>query len=118
MVANLIQIEDEATLVCADVITNPLPIHPATHSTAGDDSAQVTIAHTRPAERELDRAALDRSVLSRAPEVKLSGGAKLSVDVNAPRGTTVQTSTNGDLFKKTEVSRQTQMEPAASGPEE
>jgi len=56
--------------------------------------------------------------LSRTPQVKLSGGAKLTVDVNAPAGTRVRTSTEGDLFKKTEVSRQTQMVPTASGPEE
>jgi hypothetical protein len=63
---------------------------------------------------------LHRSVLDRAltPEVKLSGGAKLSVDVNAPAGTRVRTSTEGDLFKKTEITRQTMMEPAAAGPEE
>jgi hypothetical protein len=61
---------------------------------------------------------LDRSALSRAQEVKLSGGAKLSVDVNAPAGTRVRTSTHGGLFKTTEVQRQTQMEPAQSGPEE
>jgi len=61
---------------------------------------------------------MDRSALSRAPEVKLSGGAKLSVDVNAPAGTRVRTSTEGVLFKQTETTRQTQMEPAAQGPEE
>jgi hypothetical protein len=33
VVGNLIQIEDEATPVCAGVITNPLPLHAATHST-------------------------------------------------------------------------------------
>ena len=66
----------------------------------------------------VDRAALDRSALSRSQEVKLTGGATLSVDVNAPAGTHTRLSTEGDLFKKTEVSRQTQMTPAASGPEE
>jgi hypothetical protein len=80
--------------------------------------AHISMLRTRADEREIDRAALDRSVLSRAPEVKLSGGAKLSADVNAPAGTRVRTSTEGDLFKRTEVLRQTQMEPAASGPEE
>jgi hypothetical protein len=35
--------------------------------------AHISMLRTRADEREIDRAALDRSVLSRAPEVKLSG---------------------------------------------
>jgi hypothetical protein len=51
MVANLIQIEDEATLVCADVITNPLPIHPATHSTGNIPRFSLVMLLSNPAAR-------------------------------------------------------------------
>jgi lysozyme len=44
---------------------------------------------------------------------KVEGTGKLSVNVNAPKGTSVNAE-GGGLFKKTEVTRQTQMEPAAS----
>jgi hypothetical protein len=44
---------------------------------------------------------------------KVEGTGKLSVHVNAPRGTKVGAEGRG-IFKKTEVTRQTQMEPAAS----
>ena len=51
-------------------------------------------------------------------EAMIKDIGELTVDVNAPAGTRVRTSTEGDLFKKTEVSRQTQMVPTASGREE
>jgi hypothetical protein len=42
----------------------------------------------------------------------VTGTGKISVDVNAPKGTNVKAS-GGGLFKKTEVKRQTQMDTAA-----
>lgn len=43
---------------------------------------------------------------------KVEGTGKLTVDVNAPKGTNVDAEGKG-LFKQVEVNRQTQMEPAA-----
>jgi hypothetical protein len=45
---------------------------------------------------------------------QVTGTGKLSVDVKAPSGTKVNASGEG-LFKKVEMNRQTQMEPASSG---
>jgi hypothetical protein len=50
------------------------------------------------------------------PTTKVEGSANLNVNVKAPRGTNVQAEADG-LFKKVEVNRQTQMEPAKVGPE-
>jgi hypothetical protein len=47
---------------------------------------------------------------------KVEGTGKITVDVNAPKGTSVSAE-GGGLFKKTEVNRQTQMEPAERGPQ-
>ena len=52
----------------------------------------------------------------RQVEVKVEGSGKLTVDVNAPKGTRVSAEGEG-LFNKTEINRQTQMTPASSGPE-
>jgi GH24 family phage-related lysozyme (muramidase) len=46
----------------------------------------------------------------------VKGGADLNVNVKAPAGTDVSTNRRGDLFKKVETRRQTQMAPAARGP--
>jgi hypothetical protein len=46
---------------------------------------------------------------------RVHGTGKLSVDVKAPAGTKVDASGQG-LFSKVEMDRQTQMEPARSGP--
>jgi hypothetical protein len=54
--------------------------------------------------------------LDRTPSVNVNGSGKISVDVKGlTSGSKVSASGEG-LFKKTEVSRQTQMEPAKSGP--
>ena len=47
--------------------------------------------------------------------MKVEGSGKLSVDVNAPKGTRVGAQGKG-LFKTVEINRQTQMEPAKRGP--
>ena len=47
--------------------------------------------------------------------VRVRGEGKISVDVKAPRGTKVKAE-GGGLFKKTEVTRQSQKEPAREGP--
>jgi hypothetical protein len=47
---------------------------------------------------------------------KVEGTGKITVDVNAPKGTRVSAE-GGGLFKQTEISRQTQMQPAQAGPE-
>ncbi|MBO4221952.1 hypothetical protein [Bradyrhizobium neotropicale] len=59
-----------------------------------------------------DRAQLDRSQVA---STKVEGSGKISVDVNAPKGTKVDAQ-GGGLFKDVEVNRQTQMEPARRGP--
>jgi hypothetical protein len=60
----------------------------------------------------LDAERLDRAATQR---VDVNGTGKISVDVKAPNGTKVA-ATGGGLFKKTEVARQTQMQPAQEGP--
>jgi hypothetical protein len=66
---------------------------------------QQAVALDRTAGRELDK----------TPSVNVNGSGKISVEVKAPAGT--KAGANGDgLFKKTEITRQVQMEPAASGP--
>jgi hypothetical protein len=57
-----------------------------------------------------------RSVLNRNQSMKVEGSGKISVDVNAPKGTRVGAQGKG-LFKDVEIKRQTQMEPAKRGPE-
>jgi hypothetical protein len=47
---------------------------------------------------------------------KVEGTGKISVDVNAPKGTKVEAQ-GGGIFKDVEINRQTQMEPARKGPE-
>jgi hypothetical protein len=63
------------------------------------------------------QSSFDRSVLdsNASNETRVTGTGKLSVDVKAPRGTKVEAE-GGGLFKKTEIDRQTQMEPAQSAP--
>jgi hypothetical protein len=59
------------------------------------------------ARRWIDRA--------QSSSTKVEGTGKISVDVNAPKGTGVQAE-GGGLFKDVEINRQTQMEPARRGP--
>jgi hypothetical protein len=59
-----------------------------------------------------DRLQLDRTQSS---STKVEGTGKISVDVNAPKGTNVGAE-GGGLFKDVEINRQTQMEPAKRGP--
>ena len=54
----------------------------------------------------------DRGEMDRSLSHTVTGTGKISVDVNAPKGTNVKAS-GGGLFKKTEVKRQTQMDTAA-----
>jgi hypothetical protein len=61
-----------------------------------------------------DRAQLDAA---NANPIKVDGSGKITVDVNAPKGTKVGAE-GGGLFKDVEVNRQVQMEPAAGGPPE
>jgi hypothetical protein len=58
-----------------------------------------------------------RSVLNRNQSMKVEGSGKISVDVNAPKGTRVGAQGRG-LFKDVEINRQTQMEPAKRGPQQ
>jgi hypothetical protein len=60
-----------------------------------------------------DRAAVDAA---KSQNVNVNATGKLTANINAPPGTNVTASGDG-LFKKTEVNRQTQMAPAAVGPE-
>jgi hypothetical protein len=50
-----------------------------------------------------------------AAETKVNGTGKITVDVNAPKGTNVGAE-GGGLFKKVEINRQTQMSEAPRGP--
>lgn len=59
------------------------------------------------------REQLDRKM---AAGNKVEGSGKISVDVNAPKGTKVGAQ-GGGIFKDVEINRQTQMEPARKGPE-
>jgi hypothetical protein len=58
--------------------------------------------------------ALDRGAMDRGQNVSVNGTGKLTVDVRAPAGTRVAAE-GGGIFKKTEVVRQIQNEPAVSG---
>jgi hypothetical protein len=53
--------------------------------------------------------------LDKTPSVNVNGSGKISVEVKAPAGTKAGAEGEG-LFKKTEVTRQVQMEPASGGP--
>jgi hypothetical protein len=63
----------------------------------------------------VDRRELDRMQARAMNATKVEGTGKLTVDVNAPRGTSVSAE-GGGLFKKTEVTRRIQMDEASSGP--
>jgi hypothetical protein len=60
-----------------------------------------------------DRKQIDKSQSNAG---KVEGTGKISVDVNAPKGTSVGAE-GGGIFKDVEINRQTQMEPAKKGPE-
>lgn len=69
--------------------------------------AGIDTAATGDAKAEgIDRGAMDRSM-----QHTVTGTGKISVDVNAPKGTMVRGHASG-LFKKVEVNRQTQMDRA------
>ena len=72
----------------------------------------------RAIEKRAQRFAADRDQLdkSQAANGKVTGEGKISVDVNAPKGTKVGAEGKG-IFKDVEINRQTQMEPARKGPE-
>jgi hypothetical protein len=53
----------------------------------------------------------DRGAMDRSMQHNVTGTGKISVDVNAPKGTNVRAQ-GGGLFKQTEVRRQTQMDRA------
>jgi hypothetical protein len=61
-----------------------------------------------------DRRSLYRAMRNSDVNHTVSGEANLTVDVNAPAGTRVGAGTAGDLFKKTTINRQMQMEHAES----
>ena len=67
--------------------------------------------------REIERrAARNQLDGSQVASTRVEGTGKLTVDVNAPKGTNVGAE-GGGLFKKVEMNRQTQMSPARRGPE-
>jgi hypothetical protein len=72
----------------------------------------------REIEKRAQRFASDRQQIdqSQAANGKGEGSGKISVDVNAPKGTKVDAQ-GGGIFKDVEINRQTQMERARSGPE-
>jgi hypothetical protein len=81
--------------------------------------------HFRPSLRQMfagaqapDRGSLNRAALTGNGTMthKVEGTGSLSVNVNAPPGTSVAAE-GGGLFKKVEMTRQTQMAPAQGGPQ-
>jgi hypothetical protein len=72
----------------------------------------------RELERRAQRYQSDREQIDGASAAagKVEGTGKISVDVNAPKGTHVDAESGG-IFKDVEINRQTQMEPARKGPE-
>ena len=76
----------------------------AAASSAGGGSSPVS-------RDQIERA---RDLLNRNQGMKVEGSGKLSVDVKAPKGTSVGAQGKG-LFKTVEINRQTQMEPAKRG---
>jgi hypothetical protein len=72
----------------------------------------------REIERRAQRYTDDRQEIDKAAgsATKVEGSGKISVDVNAPKGTGVSAEGKG-IFKDVEINRQTQMEPAKKGPE-
>jgi hypothetical protein len=78
-----------------------------------DDGSQPTIRSQEEADDWVFGTGASRAEIDNQMAQKVEGTGKLSVHVNAPRGTKVGAE-GGGLFKKTEVTRQTQMEPAAS----
>jgi uncharacterized protein (TIGR02594 family) len=73
----------------------------------------------REIERRAERFSADRQQLdkSQAASTKVEGNGKITVDVNAPKGTKVGAEGSG-LFKSTEINRQTQFAPPERGPAE
>jgi hypothetical protein len=78
-----------------------------------NDGSQPTIRSQEEADDWVFGTGASRAALDDQMAQKVEGTGKLSVHVNAPRGTKVGAEGRG-IFKKTEVTRQTQMEPAAS----
>jgi len=78
----------------------------------GHKEADEGMTAKRAALAERSRRQLDQSTVA---EHKVTGTGKISVDVNAPKGTNVGAE-GGGLFKKVEISRQTQMSEAPRGP--
>jgi hypothetical protein len=84
----------------------------------GRAAPSISMVRTRPSTEALDSAMLDRTPLDRsaARDVNVNGTGKISVDFkNMPKGVRGDAEGEG-LFKKTEVARQTAMEPAKDGP--
>jgi uncharacterized protein (TIGR02594 family) len=91
-----------------------LPEH---YRTAGGRPLQALIDRRNEEASWVGNQALARSQIDRsqASTTKVEGTGKLSVNVNAPKGTGVNAE-GGGLFKNVEVNRQTQMAPARRGP--
>jgi hypothetical protein len=85
---------------------------------AGHEGNRLFRERQQAAIAEADRAVTDRAQIdkSQASAGKVEGSGKISVDVNAPKGTHVGAE-GGGIFKDVEINRQTQMEPAKKGPE-
>ena len=62
-----------------------------------------------------DQIASARRIIDKSQSTKVEGSGKITVDVNAPKGTHVGAEGKG-LFKTVAINRQTQMEPARRGP--
>ena len=68
--------------------------------------------------REDERHIMDRAALSKGDVThKVEGDGQIDVNVSAPPGTSVR-SRFGGIFKRQQMSRQTQMAPAEAGPEQ
>jgi hypothetical protein len=95
----------------------PIAQTPAEHGFRFGDQGSDPFARRSELPGYMQNAPLDRQQLDRtqAASTKVEGTGKISVDVNAPKGTNVGAE-GGGLFKNVEINRQTQMEPARRGP--
>jgi hypothetical protein len=75
----------------------------------GDDNASKLPADVPQIDDRSLAQMLEASMSAHAGTTRVEGSAKISVDVNAPRGTMVKASTGGDLFREVELNRSSQM---------
>jgi hypothetical protein len=109
--------EQQAQVARSGQTSPPIAQTPAEHGFRFGDQGSDPFARRSSLPDYMQNSQLDRLQLdqSQAASTKVEGTGKLSVHVNAPKGTNVGAE-GGGLFKDVEINRQTQMEPARRGP--